>query len=227
MDFGCFRIWIIGPVDGWEALGSSYQVVHIERFILPCPNLISIEGLGTLPEHWRSLGNLLGLLPIFRRDCSSLPSIWNVSGRGMPSHSIFDDSFYIGVPCLPHVRLGLMMLVSLTHHSYITVISLWLYASCYVEVELCFRFQVLSEFSATQDYIRQSGPFVIAGDRLHHRPPQLMLQVVVVILSTRLVRVWALDLFACFLTDSSHLFLRAISHLEINIILHWFYQNER
>ena len=41
-------------------------MVHIERFILPCPNLISIEGLGTLPEYCRSLGNLLGQLPIFR-----------------------------------------------------------------------------------------------------------------------------------------------------------------
>ena len=91
-------------------------MVHIERFILPYPKLISIEGLGTLPEHClRSLGKLLGQLPIFRRGCSSLPGNWNVLRRGMPSHSIFDGSLYIGVPCLPQVRLGLMMLVSLTH----------------------------------------------------------------------------------------------------------------
>ena len=100
-------------------------MVNIERFILPYPNLISIEGLGTLPEHClRPLGKLLGQLPIFRRDCSSLPGNWNVSRQGMPSHSIFDGSLFIAVPCLPHVRLGLMMLVTLTHHSYITVISL-------------------------------------------------------------------------------------------------------
>ena len=147
-------------------------MVHIGRFILLCPNLISIEGLGTLPEHClRSLGKLLGQLPIFRRDCSSLPGNWNVSRQGMPSHSIFDGSLYIGVPCLPHVCLGLLMLVTLTHHSSITVISLWLYACCYVEVELCFRFQILSEFSATQDYLRQFGPLVVAGDRPHRRPP--------------------------------------------------------
>ena len=96
-----------------------------------------------------------------------------------------------------------------------------------MEVVLCFRFQILSVFSATQDYIRQFGPLVVAGDRLHRKLPQLMLQVVVVILSTRLIRVWVLDLFACFLTDSSHLFLRAILHLEINITLHWCYQIER
>ena len=100
-------------------------MVHIERFILPYPNLISIEGLGTLPEHClRSLGKLLVQLPIFRRDYSSLPGNWNVLRQGMPSHSIFDGSLYIGMPCLPQVRLGLMMLVSLTHHSYISVISL-------------------------------------------------------------------------------------------------------
>ena len=100
-------------------------MVHIERFILSYPNLISVEGLGTLPEHClRSLGKLLGQLPIFRRDCSSLPGNWNVPRRGMPSHSVFDGSLFIAVPCLPHVRLGLMMLVTLTHHSFITVISL-------------------------------------------------------------------------------------------------------
>ena len=121
-------------------------MVHIERFILPYPDLFSVEGLGTLPEHClRSLGKLLGQLPIFRRDCSSLPGNWNVPRRGMPGHSVFDGSLFITVPCLPHVCLGLMMLVTLTHHSSITVISLQLYASCYVEVELCFRFQILSE----------------------------------------------------------------------------------
>ena len=93
-------------------------MVHIERFILPYPNLISVEGLGTLPEHClRSLGKLLGQLPIFRRDCSSLPGIWNVPRRRMPGHSVFDGSLFIAVPCLPHVRLGLMMLVTLTHLS--------------------------------------------------------------------------------------------------------------
>ena len=107
----------------------------------------------------------------------------------MRGHSAFDGSLFIAVPCLPHVCLGLMMLVTLTHHSSITVISLHLYASCYVEVELCFRFPIFQEASATQDYIRQFGPLVVAGDRLHRRPPQLMLQVVVVILSTRLIRV--------------------------------------
>ena len=82
-----------------------------------------------------------------------------------------------------------MMLVTLTHHSSITVISLLLYASCYVEVELCFRLQILSEFSATPDYLRSLALWSLLGIGRIAGPPQLMLQVVVVILSTRLIRV--------------------------------------
>ena len=188
-------------------------MVHIERFILPYPDLISVEGIGTLPEYWRSLGKLLGQLPIFRRDCSSLPGIWNVPRRGMPGHSTFDGSLFIVVPCLPHVHLGLMMFVTLTHHSSITVISNFMPVVTW-KSNCVFASRYFQEASATQDYIRQFGPLVIAGDRLHLRPPQLWLQVVVVILSTRLIRVWVLDLSSCFLTDSSHLFLRAIVHVE-------------
>ena len=35
-----------------------------------------------------------------------------------------------------------------------------------------FASRYLKEVSATQDNIRQFGPLVIAGDRLHPRPPQ-------------------------------------------------------
>ena len=166
-------------------------MVHIERFILPYPDLIRVEGLGTLPAHClRSLGKLLGQLPIFRRDCSSLPGNWNVPCRGRPGYSVFDGSLFIAVPCLPHVRLGLMMLVTLTHHSSITVISLSNFMPVVTWKSNCvFASRYFQKSSATQDYIRQFGPLVVAGDRLHRRAPQLMLQVVVVILSTRLFRV--------------------------------------
>ena len=93
-------------------------MVHIERFILPYPNLISIEGLGTLPEHClRSLGKLLGQLPIFRRDCSSLLGNWNVLRQGMPSHSIFDSSLYIGVPRTHDVSVVDTSLIYYSHLS--------------------------------------------------------------------------------------------------------------
>ena len=160
-------------------------MVHIERFILPYPNLISVEGLGTLPEHClRSLGKLLGQLPIFSSRRFVSPWQLDVPRREMPGHSVFDGSLFIAVPCLPHARLGLMMLVTLTHHSSITVISLQLYASCYMEV-----FSLPDTFRSLLPLRIISGSLVVAGDRLHRRPPQLMLQVVVVILSTRLIRV--------------------------------------
>ena len=77
--------WLIPFSTGYSPwfLGT---MVHIERFILPYPNLISIEGLGTLPEHClRSLGKLLGQLPIFRRDCSSPWQLECVTSRNAQS----------------------------------------------------------------------------------------------------------------------------------------------
>ena len=147
-------------------------MVHIERFILPYPDLISVEGLGALSEHWRSLGKLLGQLPIFRRDCLSLPGIWNVPRRGMPGHSTFDSSLFIAVPCLPHVHLGLMMFVALPHHSFLqSSLSNFMQVATW-KSNCVFASRCLKEVSATQDYIWQFGPLVIAGDRLHLRPPQ-------------------------------------------------------
>ena len=103
-------------------------MVRIKRFMLPFPNLISIE---EFRHHTRALFTLFRKASRSASYCSSrlLVSPWQLEyilRRGMPSHSIFDDSFFITVPCLPQVRLGRMMLVSLTHHSYITVISLTL-----------------------------------------------------------------------------------------------------
>ena len=102
-------------------------MVHIKRFMSPFPNLISIE---EFIHHARALFALLRTASRSASYCSSrlLVSPWQLEilRRGMPSHSIFDDLFFFTVPCLPQVRLGRMMLVSLTHHSYITVISLTL-----------------------------------------------------------------------------------------------------
>ena len=74
------------------------------------------------------------------------------------------------------------MLVSLTHHSYITVISLTLGQPFHGS-------RTVLSLPDTLINIRRFVHLVIAGDRLRRSPPQLMLQVVVVILSTRLIRV--------------------------------------
>ena len=92
----------------------------LRTLLVTCP-----RGSSALSEQLSSLGKLLGQLPIFRQDCSSLPGIWNVPCRRMPCHSTFDSSLLTAVPCLPHVHLGLMTFVALPHHSIITVISLF------------------------------------------------------------------------------------------------------
>ena len=55
----------------------------------PLPRSVIVLSLAdfALSERLSSLGKLLGQLPIFRQDCSSLPGIWNV-----PCHSTFDSS---------------------------------------------------------------------------------------------------------------------------------------
>ena len=101
-------------------------MVHFQRCIWPFPNLINIEEFRNLA---RALSTLLRKASKSASYCSSrlFVSPWQLEyilRRGMPSHSSFDASFFFTVPCLPQVRLGRMMFVSLTHHSYITVISL-------------------------------------------------------------------------------------------------------
>ena len=71
------------------------------------------------------------------------------------------------------------------------------------------------ESSAIQDYFRQFGPLIIAGDRLHRRPPtanasgcgRYTLHSPHPSLSSRPVCLF-------FLTDSSLLFLRAMVHIK-------------
>ena len=69
-----------------------------------------------------------------------------------------------------------------------------------------FASRYLKEVSATQDNIRQFGPLVIAGDRLHHRPPQHK--------HSPHPSPSSNVYLPFFLTDSSPLFLRAIVHIE-------------
>ena len=101
-------------------------MVHFQRFMWPSTNLISIE------EFWHLARALSTLLRKASKSASYYSSRLFVSPwqliyilrRGMPSHSTFDASFFYTVPCLPQVRLGHMMFVSLTHQSYFTVMSL-------------------------------------------------------------------------------------------------------
>ena len=131
--------------------------------LVTCP-----RGSSALSEQLSFLGKLLGQPPLFSPDCLSLHGIGN-----MPCHFTFDSSLLTAVPCLPHVHLGLMTFVALPRHSITTVISLSnLMQVATWKSNRVFASRYLKEVSATQDNIRQFGPLVIAGDRLHPRPPQ-------------------------------------------------------
>ena len=131
--------------------------------LVTCP-----RGSSALSELLSSFGKLQDQLLSFRSDCSSPHGIWNV-----PCHSTFDSSLLTAVPCLPHVHLGLMTFVALPHLSITTVISLSnLMQVATWKSNRVFASRYLKEVSATQDNIRQFDPLVIAGDRLHPRPPQ-------------------------------------------------------
>ena len=100
---------------------------YTKRFMLPFPNLISIE---EFRHHARALFTLLRKAARSASYCSSrlLVSPWQleyITSRNAQSFYL-RRLFFITVPCLPQVLLGRMMLVSLTHHSYIAVISLTL-----------------------------------------------------------------------------------------------------
>ena len=89
---------------------------------------------------------------------------------------------YIALPRAHDVRGIATSLIYYSHLSNFLQVAMW-------KSNCVFASRYLKEVSATQDYIRQFGPLVIAGDRLHLRPPQHLHRVVVVILSTCLIQV--------------------------------------
>ena len=98
-------------------------MVHIERFILPYPNLISVEGLGTLPEHCRSFGRLLGQLPIFRRDCSSPWQFERATSRNARSFCLRRLIVHCGAlssSCPPRTHDVCVVDTSLIYHSHLS-----------------------------------------------------------------------------------------------------------
>ena len=136
------------------------------------PPLISsaLRSFGTLPERYlRYLGKLLNQLPIVRRDFVSPWQLIYILRRGMPSHSSFDASFFYTVPCLPQVRLGHMMFVSLTHHSYFTVIALTFSQPFHGSRTVLSLPDSLKDFYRSGLYLAASS-FEHCWDRLHRSP---------------------------------------------------------
>ena len=157
---------------------------------MPYPNLIRVEGLGTLPDHCICfLGKLLGQLPIFSLRLFVSP--WQLecaTSRNARSFCLRRLIVHCGAlsssrpPRTHDVRVVDTSLIYYSHLSnFMPVVTR--------KSKCVFAPRYFQEASATQGYIRQFSPLLVAGDRLHRRPPQLMLQVVVILLSTRLIRV--------------------------------------
>ena len=131
-------------------------MVHFQRFRWTSTNLISIEEFRHLA---RALSTLLRKASKSASYYSSrlFFSPWQlirILRRGMPSHSSFDALFFLygamsssSSPRTHDVRVVDTSLI-------FSVITLSL-ASRFMEVELYFRFQILSEVSTARDYIRR------------------------------------------------------------------------
>ena len=161
-------------------------MVHIERFILPYPNLIDVEGLGTLPEHCLCfLGKLLGQLPIFSSRLFVSP--WQLECATSRNARSFCLRRLIHCGALSPSR------PPRTHDVRVVDTSLIYYS--HLSPTLCQLFRGSRTVFSLPDTFRRLLPLrIISGSLalcslLHRRPPQLMLQVVVFILSTRLIRV--------------------------------------
>ena len=87
----------------------------------------------------------------------------------MPCHSTFDSgAVSTSRPPRAHDIRGIA--TSLNYYSNLSLSNLMQVATW--KSNRVFASRYLKERSATQDNIRQFGPLVIAGDRLHPRPPQ-------------------------------------------------------
>ena len=80
------------------------------------------------------------------------------------------DSGAVSSSCPPRAHDIRGIATSLSYYSNLSLSNLMQIATW--KSNRVFASRYLKEVSATQDNIRQFGPLVIAGDRLHPRPPQ-------------------------------------------------------
>ena len=141
---------------------------------MPCPDLISIGGSGALSEHLSSLRKAA-------RSASYIPSRLFVSPRNMERamsrnarsfylRQLIVDSGAVSTSRPPRAHDIRGIATSLNYYSNLSLSNFMQVATW--KSNRVFASRYLKEVSATQDNIRQFGPLVIAGDRLHPRPPQ-------------------------------------------------------
>ena len=151
----------------------------------PLPRSVIVPSLsdfaGDLPERVQCPVRAIKFLRKAARSASYIPSRLFVSPR-IPEHAMSKNamSFYLrqlivdsgalssSRPPRAHDIRGIA--TSLNYYSNLSLSNLMQVATW--KSDCVFASRYLKEVSATQDNIRQFGPLVIAGDRLHPRPPQ-------------------------------------------------------
>ena len=131
---------------------------------------------GDLPERVQCPVRAIKFLRKAARSASYIPSRLFVSPRNMERamsfylRQLIVDSGAVSTSRPPRVHDIRGIATSLNYYSNLSLSNLMQVATW--KSNRVFASRYLKEASATQDNIRQFGPLVIAGDRLHPRPPQ-------------------------------------------------------
>ena len=146
----------------------------------PLPRSVIVPSLsdfaGDLPERVQCPVRAIKFLRKAASSASYIPSRLFVSPRNLKRamsfylRQLIVDSGAVSTSCPPRAHDIRGIATSLNYYSNLSLSNLMQVATW--KSNRVFASRYLKEVSATQDNIRQFGPLVIAGDRLHPRPPQ-------------------------------------------------------
>ena len=146
----------------------------------PLPRSVIVPSLadfaGDLPERVQCPVRAIKFLRKAARSASYIPSRLFVSPRNLERamsfylRQLIVDSGAVSTSRPPRAHDIRGIATSLNYYSNLSLSNLMQVATW--KSNRVFASRYLKEVSATQDNIRQFGPLVIAGDRLHPRPPQ-------------------------------------------------------
>ena len=146
----------------------------------PLPRSVIVPSLsdfaGDLPERVQCPVRAIKFLRKAARSASYIPSRLFVSPRNPERamsfylRQLIVDSGAVSTSRPPRAHDICGIATSLDYYSNLSLSNLMQVATW--KSNHVFASRYLKEVSATQDNIRQFGPLVIAGDRLHPRPPQ-------------------------------------------------------
>ena len=160
---------------------DSFFRAKTESAANPLPRSVIVPSLadfaGDLPERVQCPVRAIKFLRKATRSASYIPSRLFVSPRNLERamsfylRQLIVDSGAVSTSRPPRAHDIRGIATSLNYYSNLSLSNLMQVATW--KSNRVFASRYLKEVSATQDNIRQFGPLVIAGDRLHPRPPQL------------------------------------------------------